>query len=71
MQTVGLFQTFENYLFLRRLMCPTQGGMGERRRAGDDNRRGDEGRCAAWPQGLPAQAHGRGGGGDVFFGVGV
>lgn len=28
MQTVGLFQTFENYLFLRRLMCAAQERVG-------------------------------------------
>lgn len=41
--------------------------MGERSRASDDNWRGDEGRGAAWPWGLPAQAHG-GGGGMCFLG---
>lgn len=62
MQTVGLFQTFENYLFLQRLMCVVQEGVGgEWSRARDDNWCGDEGRGAAWPQGLPAHAHGRGG----------
>lgn len=28
MQTVGLFQTFRNYLFLRRLMCVAREGVG-------------------------------------------
>lgn len=28
MQTEGLFQTFENYLFLQRLMCMAQEGVG-------------------------------------------
>lgn len=37
-------------------------GLGERSQARDDNWCGDEGRGAAWPQGLPAQAHGKGGG---------
>lgn len=37
-------------------------GLGERSQARDDNWCGDEGRGTAWPQGLPAQAHGKGGG---------